>query len=77
MIPTRLFLLSPRIFKYERFIREEGKLPEILFPLMPSNCNKGTEPNVLGISPDKLLQLNCKTFKLDHFSQHSGITPDN
>ncbi|MFS7958488.1 hypothetical protein Hanom_Chr07g00679131 [Helianthus anomalus] len=53
MIPTRLFLPRSRTFKYDKFDREEGNPSEILFPLMAKNCNKGIDPNVLGISPDK------------------------
>ncbi|MFS7958490.1 hypothetical protein Hanom_Chr07g00679161 [Helianthus anomalus] len=43
MIPIRLFFSRSRIFKYDRFIREEGKLPEIMLPRMSNNCNKGTD----------------------------------
>ncbi|KAJ0586873.1 hypothetical protein HanRHA438_Chr04g0155761 [Helianthus annuus] len=76
MLPVSSFLPSSRTFRSVKFIREECNLPEILFPCMFRYRNKGKEPNVLGISPDKLLFSIFKAINLGHFSQHSGMSPD-
>ncbi|KAJ0906354.1 hypothetical protein HanPSC8_Chr07g0304541 [Helianthus annuus] len=44
---------------------------------MFSNCKERIKPNVLGILPQKLLFCKFKNTKFGHFSQQSGITPDN
>ncbi|MFS7950974.1 hypothetical protein Hanom_Chr07g00589551 [Helianthus anomalus] len=75
MLPVSSFLPSLRTSRSFKFIREEGNLLEILFPCM-FRYRKCKEPNVLGISPNKLLFSKFKTTNHDHFSQHSGISPD-
>ncbi|MFS7950950.1 hypothetical protein Hanom_Chr07g00589271 [Helianthus anomalus] len=71
MLPVSSFLPSSRTSSSVKFIREECNLPDILFPRM-FRYRKGKEPNVLGISPDKLLFSKFKTPNSGHFSQHSG-----